>query len=66
MGSFSDRMDSLKKGAICKMKEILEALKTLGVEGSVTIRYIDKNRTAVYVNGEYFGIWDTIRKTFVD
>lgn len=48
------------------MKEIFEALTKLGVKGTITTKRISADRIAVYVNGKYFGIWDTIRKTFVD
>ena len=58
------------KGQTSKMKsEILDlqaALIKLGVDGIVTAKHIDSGRIAVYVDGEYFGIWDTGRKTFVD
>lgn len=49
-----------------RMKEIMKALRELGVSGIVTTKDIDFDRFSVYVDGEYFGIWDTIRKTFVD
>lgn len=48
------------------MKELFEALVKLGTKGKVTTKQITTDRIAVYVNGEYFGIWDTNRKTFVD
>lgn len=48
------------------MKEIFEALKKLKIKGTVVIIPISKDRFAVYVNNEYFGIWDSKRKTFVD
>ena len=48
------------------MKEIMKALKELGVIGTVTTKEISTGRTSIYINGEYFGIWDTDRKTFVD
>lgn len=48
-------------------KEILEALEILGISGKITLRPItDAARIEVTVNGEYFGIWDAARKTFVD
>lgn len=49
-----------------RMKEIMKALRTLGVKGTVTTKQITTDRIAVYVDGEYFGIWDNVRKTFVD
>lgn len=48
------------------MKELFEALKTLGVKGTIVTNWITTDRIAVYVDDEYFGIWDTNRKTFVD
>lgn len=48
------------------MKELLEALTKLGIKGTVTTKWITKDRIVVYIDDEYFGIWDTIRKTFVD
>lgn len=48
------------------MKEIEEALKKLNVKGIIIVRWIATDRIAVYVNNKYFGIWDTVRKTFVD
>ena len=48
-------------------EEILKALEKLGVKGEVKLRPpLDPLRIVVTVNGEYFGIWDVIRKTFVD
>ena len=49
-----------------RMKEIIKALRTLEVGGIVTTKQITFDRYSVYVDGEYFGIWDTNRKTFVD
>lgn len=49
-----------------RMKEIMKALRTLGVNGYVTTKQITFDRYAVYVDSDYFGIWDTNRKTFVD
>lgn len=48
------------------MTELMQALRTLGVIGKVTVRCISKGRIEVHVNGEYFGVWDDTRKTFVD
>ena len=48
-------------------KEITTALEILGVQGEITLRPITSlDRIEVTVNGEYFGIWDTVKKTFVD
>ncbi len=49
-----------------KMKEIQKGLDQLGVDGYATGKWIAGDRIAVYIYGEYFGIWDTVRKTFVD
>lgn len=46
--------------------DIAKGLKALGVKGKLTIKHITDDRINVYIDGEYFGIWDTIRKTFVD
>lgn len=46
--------------------EILDALSLLGIiAGSVEIVPCGADR-AVYVNEEYFGVWDGRKKTFVD
>lgn len=42
------------------------ALIELGVKGTIAARWIATDRIAVYVNNEYFGIWDTVTKNFVD
>lgn len=48
-------------------KEIIVALEKLGVKGEVSLHPpIDPLRIVVTVNGKYFGMWDVIRKTFVD
>ena len=50
--------------------EIREALKELGFNKKesdrVEIKSIDGNRHEVHINGDYFGVWDSHRKTFVD
>lgn len=47
--------------------EITTALEILGVQGNITLRPIaDLDRIEVSVNGEYFGVWDSVKKTFVD
>ena len=47
--------------------EITAALEMLGVTGEITMHPpIDPLRIVVTVDGEYFGIWDVLRKTFVD
>lgn len=48
-------------------KEIITALENLGVNGEIELRPpIDPLRIVVTVDGEYFGVWDVLRKTFVD
>ena len=48
-------------------KEIITALEILGVGGRITLRPIaDLDRIEVRVNGVYFGVWDRVKKTFVD
>lgn len=47
-------MDSLKTG-----------LQQLGVHGKVRATR-QGGLVSVYLNGLYFGLWDTERKTFVD
>jgi hypothetical protein len=42
------------------------ALKAFGCSGSASIEYLADDRIYVIVNGEYFGIWDALRNTFVD
>ena len=49
-----------------KMKDINHALEKLGVDGYVTTKWVAGDRIAVYIYGEYFGIWDTMRQNFVD
>ena len=41
-------------------------LMALGVSGHMTCHSIADWRISVYIDDEYFGIWDTVRKTFVD
>ena len=48
-------------------EEIITALEVLGVKGEINLHTpIDPIRIVVTVDGEYFGIWDVLRKTFVD
>lgn len=46
--------------------EVRKALEALGVTGAVQLRQIAADRIEVTVDGSYFGIWDILRKTFVD
>lgn len=45
---------------------IRNALKALGYKGTVRAVEVTLGRYYVTVNGEYFGIWDCERNTFVD
>lgn len=46
--------------------ELYAALHRLSIRQTVRIDWIAVDRISVEVDGEYFGIWDTVRKTFVD
>lgn len=46
--------------------DLLAGLRALGVSGHMTCHSISDWRVSVYIDDEYFGIWDTVRKTFVD
>ncbi|MCI5751554.1 MAG: hypothetical protein MR038_03615 [Oscillospiraceae bacterium] len=49
-------------------EQVHTALKALGVKGKFSARKIagDTSRLAVTVNSKSFGVFDTIRNTFVD
>lgn len=49
-------------------KMVQKALDSLGEEGEITDLYSthSSDRWVVEVDGEYFGVYDTTRKTFVD
>lgn len=48
------------------MENIRTALKALGCKGRAQITEEMNGRYLVNLNGEYFGIWDAEKKTFVD
>lgn len=49
------------------MKEkIKKALDALGISGTITTKEHDRWTVDVYVNGEWFGLWDTTKNTFVE
>ena len=48
------------------VEELRKALQDLGVKGSVAVEKYDPFAVRVFVNGKEFGIWDTVKKTFVD
>jgi hypothetical protein len=45
---------------------IATALKTFGIKGKANLEYVQADRIKVSVNGEYFGLWDAEKNTFVD
>lgn len=45
---------------------IRTALQAYGCKGKASLEYIAHDRIKVSVNGEYFGIWDAEKNTFVD
>lgn len=48
------------------ISKIKTALLNLGVKGRATAEYVQADRVRVTVNGEYFGLWDAEKNTFVD
>jgi copper chaperone CopZ len=48
------------------LKEIKKALRKLGVKGQVTTVRYDSFTVTVYVDGKKFGLWDTVKNTFVE
>lgn len=48
------------------VSRIKRALTAFGVAGKATAEYISEDRIKVSVNGEYFGLWDAEKNTFVD
>ena len=49
------------------INDIREGLNMLGyTTGAGTIRRIDRNHFRVFADGLNVGIWDTIKRTFVD
>ena len=71
-GMSMESIGKLKESEVIRMKpyekQIHTALKALGVKGKFSARKIagDMSRLAVTVNGKSFGVFDTIRNTFVD
>lgn len=47
-------------------EQIKAALESLGMKGTIRITPAGLNRYLVELNGEYFGIYDIDRDTFVD
>lgn len=48
------------------MDALMEALELLGISGQVTTTQHDQWTLDVYVNGIWFGLWDTTKNTFVE
>ena len=71
-GMSMESIGKSKESEVIRMKpyekQVHTALKALGVKGTFSAREIagDTSRLAVTVNGRSFGIFDTVRNTFVD
>ena len=48
------------------ISSIIKGLKLYGATGKATFEYVQADRVKVSVNGEYFGLWDSEKSTFVD
>ena len=46
--------------------KIVAALHRFNVRGKAHLEYISADRVRVSLNGEYFGIWDAEKSTFID
>lgn len=48
--------------------EAIAALRAFDIYdiSSISMHLVFGDRIAVEIEGEYFGVWDTVRKTFVD
>ncbi len=47
-------------------EEVTAALQKLGVTGILNIQQHDSFTVTVFVDGKEFGLWDTVKKTFVE
>lgn len=45
------------------IKHIKDAMK---IKGNLAAKAIDTDRYVIYLDGEYYGVYDTRRNTFVD
>jgi hypothetical protein len=54
--------------ALNKSLDIIHGLTLNGVKDSDKVDWneVEEGRLRVTVNGEYYGVWDIARKTFVD
>lgn len=53
------------------LSKVSGAVEALGVKGDVIMHDLvpgsgDTDRIKVFVSGKYFGVYDTVRETFVD
>ena len=48
------------------INKIKEAMLQFGCRGKVTVNLISPDRYEVKINGDYFGIYDTVKETFVN
>lgn len=48
------------------IEKLIESLETLGIKGEVTTKKRDRWTLDVYVNGEWVGLWDIEKNTFVE
>ena len=47
------------------LNELKRGLNEYKVKGTVRVK-LDGDRAVIAVNGEYFGLWDVLKATFVD
>lgn len=48
------------------IEKLNEALDKLGIKGEITTKKRDRWTLDVYVNGEWFGLWDIEKNNFVE
>ena len=63
--------DLIRKDMAAESDPFIEAIAALRAFdiydiSSISMRQVFIDRIAVEIEGEYFGVWDTVRKTFVD
>ena len=49
-----------------QITDIIEALRKLGAAGYICIKGNGSMVCDVFINGKHFGLWDKIKKTFVE
>jgi len=57
---------SAQDTAIERRRAIISALRALGVSGDVSVKRCSYFVSEIYVNGEFFGLWDLVKQTFVE